>query len=263
MSEIKSPYPNGTPSWNDLLTSDREAAVRFYGAVLGWEFQVGPPESGYYTMCEVRGLPVAGIGQQPPDDPGSPVAWTTYLAVDDVDATLDRVKSAGGSVLMDPLDVFTEGRMAIAADPAGAAFGMWQPGNHYGARLVDEPGAPCWHEVLTRDQDAAKEFYRTVFGLQPHPLRADVDYTELRLGDRVVAGMMGLGEGAAAEQPSHWMRYFAVPDTDAAVQAAQAQGGQLVTGPADSDFGRMAVLSDPQGAVFSVIRLSPPPPGEA
>lgn len=259
MSEVTSPPRNGTPSWMDLMTTDREAALAFYGPVLGWEFQVGSPESGYYTMATVNGLTVAGIGQQQPDAQGAPAAWTTYIAVDDVDATVDKVKNAGGTVLMDPMDVFTEGRMAIAADPTGAVFGMWQAGDTYGARLVNEPGAQCWNEAVTRDPATAAEFYRAVFGYEVDRMPGDFEYLTLRLGDDVVAGVMGVGDRFPAETPAHWVGYFAVADADATAQALTRAGGRVLDGPSDSEFGRMATVSDPQGAVFSIIALAPPP----
>jgi predicted enzyme related to lactoylglutathione lyase len=164
MPEISSKYANGTPAWIDLMASDREAAVDFYRQLFGWDIEVGPPETGHYTMCSVRGLPVAGIGGQPPGEQQFPVAWTTYLSVDDLDATAEKVKNAGGTVLTGPMDVMDQGRLAVGQDPTGAVFGMWQPGLHIGARLVNEPGGPCWNEVLTRDAAAAKEFYRAVLG---------------------------------------------------------------------------------------------------
>src|SRR5690349_2819557 len=122
----------GTCCWIDLMTSDTEGARRFYASLFDWSFEVGPPESGPYTICFRGGKRVAGIGPKPPGAP-MPSAWTPYLATEDLDATLARIKSAGGNVAMGPMDVFEEGRMAIVSEPTGGVFGLWQPKRHTGA----------------------------------------------------------------------------------------------------------------------------------
>jgi predicted enzyme related to lactoylglutathione lyase len=263
MSEVTSRYPVGTPSWADLMTSDREAAVDFYRAVFGWDVEVGPEETGFYTTCLVRGLPVAGIGQQPPGQQAFPVAWTTYFAVDDLDGTVDKIKNAGGTVLMDPMAIMEEGRMAVAADPTGAVFGMWEPGRMLGARIVNEPGALCWNELVTRSPETAKEFYRTVFGHGMERMEGDFDYTQLKVGDRMVAGLMGMGDDFPADTPPHWRVYFGVAETDATVAKITEKGGAVLDGPHDSPFGRWATVRDPQGAAFCVITVPPEQPGQA
>jgi predicted enzyme related to lactoylglutathione lyase len=135
MAEVSS-YEPGTPSWVDLVTSDPAASRRFYSELFGWELQVSGAEFGHYAMCEIGGKPVAGIaGEVAPE--GLPTAWTTYFATDDVDAAVERISGNGGKINMPPMDVGSEGRMAIAADPTGAVFGVWQGGNHIGALLRD------------------------------------------------------------------------------------------------------------------------------
>jgi uncharacterized protein len=262
MSEVTSRYTEGTPSWADLMSSDREAAVDFYRAVFGWDVTVGPEETGYYTIATVRGLSVAGIGEQPPGQQGFPVAWTSYFSVDDLDGAVDKIKNAGGTVLMDPMDIMDQGRMAIAADPTGAVFGMWQPGEMLGAQLVNEPGAMCWNELHTRSPETAKEFYRTVFGHGLERMEGDLDYTEVQVGGRTVAGLMGMSDQAPADMPSHWRVYFAVDDTDATLAKVTDKGGTVLDGPYDSPFGRFATVRDPQGAVFSVLTMPPEQPGQ-
>ena len=135
-------WPSGTPCWVDLGVDDIVKASAFYAGLFGWEIQAGPPEAGGYVMCLTNGRPVAGIGpKQGP--PGTPPAWTTYLAADDADNTARMVKTAGGQVLMEPMDVMDVGRMAVAADPGGAVFGIWQARTHIGVGL-----AVMGHELL-------------------------------------------------------------------------------------------------------------------
>jgi predicted enzyme related to lactoylglutathione lyase len=262
MTNVSS-YPEGKPAWVDLMAGDREAAMEFYRGLFGWDYEVGGPEFGNYTMGLVRGVPVAGIGSPPPsadDSPTPPVAWTTYLSVNDIDAVCERVTQAGGAVFMPPMDIADNGRMAIAADPTGAVFGMWQAGRHTGARVTDEPGTMCWHEVMTRDSKTAREFYTQVFGYDLEDLEG-MDYSTLKLGDTVVGGLMGMTPDTPEEIPPHWMAYFAVEDTDAATQRVTDGGGAVRQPPFDTLYGRMAVVQDPQGAVFSIIKPSRQPAG--
>jgi predicted enzyme related to lactoylglutathione lyase len=256
MAEITS-YAAGSPSWVDLMTSDPEAARAFYRELFGWELEVGPAETGHYTIARLRGHSVAGLGGEPARD-GMPTAWTTYLASDDVDATVGRITEAGGQLLMEPLDVMDQGRMAIAADPTGAVFGLWQAGEHAGATLVNEPGTVSWNQLETRDLDAARRFYTAVFGYRWE----DVDtgqggppYATFAVQDRPVGGALQMDDNWPAEIPAHWMAYFAVADTDQAVATVQRLGGSVQMPGMDSPYGRFAVVSDPQGGVFTVIRL--------
>jgi predicted enzyme related to lactoylglutathione lyase len=113
----------GTPCWLDVSTPDIDAAQAFYGPLLGWSFGAGDPDFGGYCMCEVDGLPAAGMG---PATEGMPPAWTLYFSTDDVAASVAAVPGAGGTVLSDVMPIGDAGAMAIASDPAGAAFGLWQ-----------------------------------------------------------------------------------------------------------------------------------------
>ena len=156
-------WPDGTPCWVDLGVDDIAKASTFYAGLFGWDIQAGPPEAGGYTMCLKNGRAVAGIGpSQGP--PGTPPVWTTYLAADDADQTAAKVTKAGGQMFMEPFDVLDVGRMAVAADPGGAAFGIWQARAHTGAGLANEPGTLCWNENHTRDFDRNKAFYQAAFG---------------------------------------------------------------------------------------------------
>jgi uncharacterized protein len=258
MSDVSAPYPNGAPCWVDLMASDRETAVRFYTELFGWKAEVGPPETGAYTICTIRDRPVAGIGQAQAigDKPAPPVAWTTYLATDDADATAEKATAAGGTVLMGPTDIPTMGRMLIAADPTGAVFGAWQARDFYGAQVVDEPGALCWNEANTRDAPAAARFYTEVFDISAEPMEGLPNYFRLRAKGRTIGGIQQMGPDLPANIAPHWMSYFAVTDADAVADSLTKAGGTVLMKPFNVAPGRMAVLRDPQGAVFSVIALA-------
>jgi hypothetical protein len=184
---------------------------------------------------------------------GAPTAWTLYFASDDADATAELVAQHGGSVLFEPMDIAGNGRMCVAVDPAGAAFGVWQARGMIGAGVVNEPGGLVWEDARLADPEAAKRFYSGVFGFTYESFEGAPEqyWTFHRGGDPLggIGGMMGAPEGT----PSHWLTYFAVADTDAALAAARDAGGAVVDGPDDSPFGRIGVLADPFGATFAVI----------
>ena len=162
MPVVTDPYKPGTPCWIDLMASDQQAALDFYRDLFGWQGEIGPAEFGGYAVCTLGGRPVAGIMAQsgPEGQPLPPVAWTTYLASDDVDAARAAIAGAGGTVLYDPMDVGALGRMMVAADPTGAVFGVWQAMDFIGAGVVNEPGALVWNELNTADTGAAGGFYQ-------------------------------------------------------------------------------------------------------
>jgi predicted enzyme related to lactoylglutathione lyase len=252
MTEMTAHAP-GTPSWVDIGVPDIAAASAFYSGLFGWDTEDQGEEAGHYTMCRLRGKAVAAIG--PAMNPGPP-AWTTYFTVASVDATAEAIVAAGGAVVAPPMDVMEAGRMAVASDPTGGFFCIWEARGSIGAEIVNEPGTLCWNELNTRDVETALAFYETVFGLEA---QRNPDYNEFKLGDRVVAGCMKMPEMVPAEVPSHWLVYFAVDDADAAVAEAQSLGATLVAGPMEAgEVGRFGVLSDPMGAVFAVIKLNQP-----
>src|SRR5215470_2187429 len=192
MSTRDTPWPEGTPNWADLMTSNRESSWDFYRRVFGWEIIDSGPDMGHYGMATVSGRMVAGIGEPPAEAGSPPPAWTTYLATDDVDKTIEAVQSAGGQVLMPAMDVGEAGRMAMAADPTGAVFGLWQAGEHIGASLVNEPGGLTWNELLTRDAARAREFYTDVFGYRYSPVEGAGDYTSID-GEGPMGTVGGIG----------------------------------------------------------------------
>lgn len=257
MSERTS-YVPGTPSWVDLGTPDVDAAAEFYTGLFGWE--VPPTEdveqTGGYRRATKGGADVAGM--MPLMQEGQPPAWSTYISVEDADATAAAVKEAGGAVYAEPMDVMDLGRMAIFADPSGAVFGIWQPGTFPGAGRVNEPGAVSWNELNTRDPDGAKAFYGAVFGwsFDDHDMGEMGTYTEWKLGEDPIGGMMDMRGRVPDEVPAHWLVYFAVADTDAAVEKVKELGGGVAFGPIDIPAGRFAVIHDPWGAMFTVIKLA-------
>lgn len=254
-------YKPGTPSWVDLGTVDPDAAARFYGTLFGWHVQDSQPETGGYRIAELRAKPVAGIGPLMQDQTamGVPPHWSTYVATADADATAKAVAAAGGQTFMAPFDVMDIGRMGVFADPTGASFGVWQAAKFIGAGIVNESNSLCWNELQTRDPDKAIPFYASVFGwtanTQPMGMSS---YTEWQLDGRTVGGMMPMDENFPAQVPPHWEVYFAVDDADATVAKARELGAAVYVEPQDVPPGRFAVLADPQGAVFSVIRLTVP-----
>ncbi len=249
----KESYLHGTPSWIDLGSPDIEASAEFYAGLFGWTVEEeSDPDAGGYRMCRLSGKAVAGLGPQ--QNPGPPF-WTTYITVDDVGATAEAVTAAGGQVVMPPMDVMTAGKMAIFADAGGAFFSTWQPGDHIGAELVNEPGTLSWNELITADAEGAKAFYGQVFGWGEMTHEGDMPYTEFKIGDASIAGMMPKPPTMPAEVPPHWGVYFAVTDTDATVARVTELGGAAIMPPFDIAQGRVAVLADPHGATFNVIAM--------
>jgi predicted enzyme related to lactoylglutathione lyase len=259
---ISTNYAPGTPIWTDLGTPDIDGAAAFYRAVLGWEFQSYGPDAGGYGVLTKDGKTAAALG--PLMGEGGQPSWTVYFHTQDANATAESVTEAGGAVRAEPFDVFTQGRMAQFADPAGAAFAVWQPGNTKGLDVVNEPGSLSWTELHTSDPGTAVSFYREVFGWVTQELpMGDVTYTLIqpRGGGESSSqgGIMPLsaGMGATGTGPV-WLPYFEVADCDAAVAPAAEHGGTVIAPPMDvPQAGRLATLADPAGAVFCVVKSAP------
>jgi uncharacterized protein len=255
MSERAS-YAPGTPCWIDLGTPDQDAAAEFYGALFGWsvEEDENAEQTGGYRVAMLRNKAIGGVMKLMKE--GQPPAWLTYISVENVDATTEKARAAGAVVHAEPMSVLDYGRMAVIADPTGAAFGIWQPGKNVGAGLVGEPGALAWSELNTRDPQAAKSFYGAVFGWSFEEKEYEAGaYTIITLDGE---GIGGITERVSAEAPAHWLVYFGVEDADATVETAKQRGGEIPAGPFDiAEVGRIAVVKDPFGAVFAVIRPDP------
>jgi hypothetical protein len=232
-------------------------ARAFYSDVFSWMVQPGGPETGGYSVAELNGRGVAGVGPKmgPPE---APTMWMTYLATSDADATAARIKGAGGQLVMEPMDVMDAGRMAVAVDPAGAVFGVWQARAFPGAQIVNEPGAMRWNEQMSRDFEGSKAFYAAVFGYEYGDMSRDgFSYATFKVDGRDVGGIGDLHAGVPAGTPASWRVYFSAADTDASVVRAQANGGSVIREPIDHPYGRMGTVADDQGAVFSLLGVTP------
>jgi hypothetical protein len=274
-------YPEGVTCWVDTDLPDPEAATEFYGGLFGWKFEDRMPadQEGHYFVAQLSGLDVAAVGSRP-DGATWPPAWNTYVAVGSADEAAAAVKDAGGAVLMEPFDVLEAGRMAVVADPQGAAFNVWEARQHRGAQLVNEPGSWNFSGLSTTDPEGAIGFYRSVFGWEADwgedewsffraPgygdfLERDDPDLRKRLAEAdapphfedvtaTLHSMAGQPEGT----PPHWGVTFSVEDADAAAARAVELGGKVLVEPFDARPVRMAVLSDPQGAVFTVSKFDP------
>ncbi|MBO3748664.1 VOC family protein [Streptosporangiaceae bacterium NEAU-GS5] len=247
-------YKPGVPCWVDVSSADVEAAAAFYGELFGWQAEFDPrPDAGGYGQFTLRGKKVAGIG--PVFQEGMPSVWNTYIAVTDAEKTSQAVREAGGQVPMEPMQVFEEGTLAIFQDPTGAFVGVWQPGNHKGAELANEPGAFSWNELATRDIDSAKAFYGSVFGWTFKTSdMGGVPYSEFEVEGNTVGGMMPMTDQYPPEVPPHWLVYFSVDSADAAHAKTIELGGGQIMPPFDIPIGRIAILSDPNGAPFAVFQ---------
>ena len=252
----------GAPCWVDLATTDQVAAKAFYGALFGWSYEdMSMDQEGHqhYSMASLGGSYAAAVYTQQDEQRqmGIPPHWSVHLTVDDVDATTGRVTGLGGTVLMEPFDVFESGRMAMLSDPTGAAVALWQPRNHIGAGVLYEPGAMAWCELMTTDPDAAATFYTELLALhsQRQTMEHGVEYTVLMAAGAPAAGIMALPDELRAMQiPAHWSVYFNVADVDGTVAAVSAQGGAVNVPPTDiATVGRIAFVSDPQGAGFGLL----------
>jgi predicted enzyme related to lactoylglutathione lyase len=241
-------YPPGTFSWVDLQTSDPEAAKAFYSSLLGWDYEDIPiGEGAAYSMARLQDHSVAAIG--PLQGEGMPSHWNCYVTVADVDASAARAAELGATLLAEPFDVFDAGRMAAFQDPQGAVLSIWQAKENIGAGLVNAIGALTWNDLISPDVAGSKAFYSELFGWQIQEI-APGEYWSIANGANRNGGMMPMPPGS---HPA-WNLYFAVDDVDATVARARELGGDAVMGPMDvPNGGRLAVLRDPQNAVFSVL----------
>lgn len=244
--------PNHAPIWIDLASPDIEAAKAFYGGLFGWEGEtVAPPEAGSYTIFRLGDKQVAAVATVPGDD--RPPAWTTYIRSDDVDADAERGRAAGAEFAMEPMDVFDSGRMAVLRDPTGAFISLWQPREHRGFQVMNQPGSFGWAELATRDVEAAKRFYGETFGWGAETSGEGAQaYTEWKLDGQSIGGAMAMGEQQAGIPP-HWMVYLVAEDVDATAARAQELGGNQLVPPMDFPGGRFAIVTDPQGAAFGLM----------
>ena len=238
----------GTFSWLDLTTSDAAAAKAFYGRLFGWEFEDNEiPGGGTYTMRKVDGDHVCAI---PSSTDQAPPHWNSYVTVASADESAAKAKDLGANLIEEPFDVMDAGRMALLQDPTGAALCIWEPRRVIGAERVNEPGCLTWNELHTTDVDAAASFCRDLFGWTTEAMDTGGGpaYHVIRNGDRSNGGITPTQEG----EPPNWIPYFAVESLDRAMSAASEGGGATLGGPIPMPAGRIAILRDPQGAVFAL-----------
>jgi uncharacterized protein len=274
-------YIPGVPCWVDTSQPDPEAAVDFYRGLFGWEFEdaMPPGSEGRYFTARLRGGDVAAVGSIPEGAP--PMAmWNTYIWVDSADDAASKVRDAGGGVLMEPFDVMDAGRMAVVTDREGAAFCVWQAKQNQGAQIVNEPGSLSFNGLGTRDIEAAKSFYGSVFGwstldvgggaemwtLPGYGDHLERDNPDLRKQLAETGGPPGFEDVVASinplsddqpDTPAHWSVTFAVEDADATAARATELGGTLVVPPLDAPWVRMTIINDPQGATLIASQFVP------
>jgi predicted enzyme related to lactoylglutathione lyase len=266
-------YIPGVPCWVDTTQPDPDTGAAFYAELFGWELENTMPAGspGKYYMARLRGEDVAAVSSQP-EGASAPAAWNTYVRVEDADETAARVRASGGAVLTEPFDVGDSGRMAIFADPAGAAFCVWQAKEHRGAGIVNEAGSLNFNDLHTRDLEGAQAFYGAVFGWEiihgsMWALPGYGDFLEQR-NPGMRKGMAEMGAPERFEEvvasvrlmpdaEPHWGVTFAVDDADAIAAKAAELGGTVVVPPFDAPWVRMTILSDPQGATFTASKFVP------
>ncbi len=260
MPHVKN-YAPGRFSWMEIGTTDSKAARGFYGDLFGWKYAKGDPDSPFpYWLIQRKKKDLGGCYElmQEMLNQGVRPHWMSYVSVENADMAAERIKALGGNILMAPMDVMDHGRMAVAMDPTGAVFSVWQAKSHIGSRISGEPGTACWHELRTHDVDRAGAFYTSLFGWTgaTQSLGGPSPYTMFMAGETHIGGMQVMDAGAGPVPP-HWMIYFSVKDCDKSAAKGKKLGGNVMVPPTDiPGIGRFAQIADPQGALFSVIALA-------
>ena len=243
-------YEPGVFCWVDLITPDIAAGAAFYESVLGWKVY----DDGGYHLFSLPGGDVAG-GFQLDAAAGIPPHWNTHITVDGVDDTTARAVALGATVVQEPVDAHSAGRLAGLTDPTGAGFTIWQPRDRFGAELVNEPDCWCWNDLITRDPDVATSFYSRLFGWTYEDPDGDNEYRVIRHHDRQMGGVMQMPPEIPEQVPSSWEPYFNVVNLEDALDAVRASGGITPTGVMEvPDVGPFAIGHDPQGASFILIQ---------
>jgi predicted enzyme related to lactoylglutathione lyase len=258
----KQNYKHGSFSWVDAVTTDQSAGKQFYQELFGWDVEdVDVGDGAFYSMFSKNGKHVAALSQLSEDmkSQGVPPHWNSYITVDSADDIATKAKELGATVMMEPFDVFDAGRMTFIMDIQQAPFAIWQPKDHIGSVLVNEPNTFCWNELASKDVKQSIEFYTTLFGWTTEQMEtANGPYQVIKNGEDFNGGMMQITE-AWGDVPPHWSVYFAVEDCDASCEKIKSLGGKVVHGPFDAEnVGRIAVVADPQGAGFMIMKLANP-----
>jgi len=263
MSTREERWPEGVPAWVELRVPDRQVARRFYGQLFDWDFEEAGPGSRTTALRGGRRAAAFGIL---PEDASEPPQWMTFLATDDIEGAVERCVAHGGRVIEEIAAIDDRGdqaTVAVLADPTGAVFGLWEAGLHTGAHVVNEPGAVVWNELMTHDVATAREFYSRLFEYAFGDMSGpDFIYHTMEIGGHIAGGLGAIPAELVDDVPTSWTTYFAVADTDAAVEVATALGGVVTSPAADSAYGRMAVIRGPFGESFAVMSTEeePTPP---
>ncbi|HTJ68394.1 MAG TPA: VOC family protein [Actinospica sp.] len=252
MPDSTLPHPEGSVAWLDTLLTGQQEYLRFYQPLFGWSGEPDPSdEVARYAQQRVHGKAVAGIGYMSEEHPMMP--WTGYFSVRDAEATVARIPELGGTVICEAMNAGNNGRFAHGVDPGGAHFGLWQALDFPGFEVYGEPGCLAWFELVTTEGKASADFYGALFGAEVQAMAEMADsYWTLHIGGEPRAGIFRVDE---VETP-HWRPYFQVADVDIAVAAALAAGAHVTEPVADTPFGRMAGLTDPNGIEIKV--MTPP-----
>ena len=245
----------GKPVWLDLSSSDPAGSREFYRRLFGWQVEVNPdPQYGGYALAKIGGKDVAGIGPKAMAE--APTAWSIYIGTTDAEALAKKVAAAGGTVIAGPMQVGDQGTMAVFQDPSGAFISAWQPLAMAGARAAGA-GTFGWAELNSRGLAKSVAFSAAAFGWTTREVifaEGQPPYTEFWLGDDRIAGGMEMSPMVPPQVPSYWLAYFTVEDVDASFRTAIGAGAHEMVAPVDFPGGRFAILSDPQGAVFGVLK---------
>lgn len=246
------------PAWVDLSSSDAAASRDFYSKLFGWQVEVNPdPQYGGYALAKLGGQDVGGIG--PTQSPDAPTAWSIYIGTEDVDDLAGKVQAAGGTVVAPPFDVGDQGRMAVFQDPSGAFISAWQ-GTRMGGFQTDVSNSYGWAELNARGVEKALPFYTELFGWTTKTSEmgeGQAPYTEFQLDGQSIAGAWEMNPMVPAQVPSYWQVYFDVDDVDAAFKKALDAGAHEMLPPQDFPGGRFAIVGDPQGASFGLLKTTP------
>jgi uncharacterized protein len=246
-------YTLGAFSWSDLTTTDQEGAKRFYSDLFRWTAEDQAAGEGViYSMMKLDGSYVAAISPQPEQqrEAGVPPAWNSYVTVDSADDALSRAQELGAAIHAPAFDVFDAGRIGVVQDPQGAFFLVWQPKAHVGASLVNAPGALSWNELATPDMDASAKFYSDLFGWTFDPMEGmQMPYKVIKKRDGTSNGGMRLTQPG---EPPYWLVYFGSDDVEQSLEKAGQLGASTVAGPMPIGPGQIAIVRDPQGAVFAL-----------
>jgi uncharacterized protein len=246
------------PAWVDLSSGDPAGSREFYSKLFGWQIEVNPdPQYGGYALAKVGGKDVAGIGPKMMAE--APTAWSIYIGTTDAAGLAQRVEAAGGKVIAPPMQVGDQGSMVVFQDPSGAYISAWQPAAMPGF-FTGAANTYSWAELNARGLAKDLPFYKSVFGWgsEETPMgEGQPPYTQFKLGDDELAGAMEMNPMIPAEVPSYWMAYFGVDDVDAAHRKAVGLGAREMMPAADFPGGRFSILTDPQGAVFGLLKTNP------